>query len=109
MGNKINPACLSVEDNRVFVSFEDGILRTATRKFWRTYHTGAWCVQLGDKLSKMPRKGQQLRVTNWHHGVPVKIEAKYMGIWKTIFERKELPDNLHCLAHCGESSEESRK
>jgi len=101
MGDKINSACLSIEDDRVFVSFKDGVLRTATGKFWRTYRTGMFVVKLESGLSKVPRRAQQLRITNWHHKMPVKIEAKGKGIWETIFERSELPDNIHCLANCG--------
>jgi hypothetical protein len=102
LGDKIDPACLSVEDDRVFVSFQNMQIRTATQRFWRCYHDGVWVASLPFELSKIPRKGQRLRITNWHHGMPVKIEMyhKKDKNWETLFERNELPEGLHCLADC---------
>lgn len=100
MGEKINSACLSVDSERVFVSFVDGVLRTATRCFYRQYKDSMWACTLEGTLSEMPKKGQRLRITNWHHGLPVKIEIKEGKTWETIYERDELPEGIHCLANC---------
>ena len=95
MGDKINSACLSTED-RGFVSYEQPICELKT---------DAWTAILPFNLSRIPKKGQRLRITNWHHGIPVKIEARHkeerIWIWETIFERSELPEGFHCLAGCG--------
>ncbi len=97
----INSACLSVHSDRVFVGFEEGVFKTATSGFYRRHWGEIWCCELSDNLfSNIPKRGQGIRITNWHGAVPVKIEMKNKRGWTTIFQRDELPEGLACLAGC---------
>jgi len=100
MGEKIKKECLSKPITRVFVSYNGKVLRTAEREFWRKYHDSCWVVALPDAIALNDLKiGQTLRITNWHDGMPVKIEVREEdGRWRLIFERDELPEGLKCLA-----------
>lgn len=99
MGEKIKKECLSEPITRVFVSYDGKILRTASHEFWRKYHDSSWVVALPDAIAlNYLKTGQTLRITNWHGGMPVKIEVREEGRWRLIFERNELPEGLKCLA-----------
>ncbi len=101
MSEKIHTECLSVDNDRVFVSYADGVIRTATKEFYRRYKDSIWAAKLFKPLafgSLTP--GQRLRVTNWHGGLPVKIEAKVKRHWEIIYEIDELPEGITCLAGC---------
>ncbi len=97
----IDPVCLSVDSDRVFVGFEGGVFKTATRDFYRRYRSDVWrCGLSAELFSRIPKRGQGIRITNWHNAVPVKIEIKNRRGWETIFQRDELPGELTCLAGC---------
>jgi hypothetical protein len=111
-GEKIHPECLSIEKDRVFVSYDpiSKEIRTATRWFWSAFKTNVWVAKLVHPISPVPKKGRRLRFTMWHNAVPVKIELKIKGSWETIYELNELPYGLKCLAGCytkGGTSNES--
>lgn len=102
MREKIHTECLNAIDDRVFVSYdpESREIRTATKEFLRRYKSHIWVVKLLQPLFPVPRRGQRLRFTMWHHSFPVKIEAKVKSDWETIYELDDLPYGHKCLAGC---------
>ena len=100
MGDQINQLCLHVNEKRVFVSYENGVLRTANSDYYHRYNRSSYRLDLDTPPSYIPFPGQPLRITSWHQSMPVKIEMLTTHGWRIIFEKTELPDGLHCL--CGE-------
>jgi hypothetical protein len=98
---EIHTECLDVTD-RVFVSYDPAKMeiRTATKHFWRRYESHIWVARLIQPLISVPKPGSTIRVTDWHGGLPVKIEAEGEGPWEVIYEIDRLPPGLHCLAGC---------
>jgi len=103
MGEEINPKCLSINNDLVFVSYRDGVIRTASKDFYRRFKDSSMVAKLVKPLSAIPTTGQKIRITNWHNGLPVKIEAFIGKHRETIYEIDELPDGLTCLAGCSDA------
>ena len=100
MGEKIHPECLSVDEDSVFVNFTDGAIGTASKEYYRRWKDSSVVARLLKPLSFIPAPGQRLRKTNFHFGLPVKIEARVEKHWQTIYEIDELPEGFTCLAGC---------
>ena len=96
----IEKACLSVDSDRVFVGFKEGILYSATKDFYNKFKKHIWACHLPQKLKKIPRKGQCLCITFWHNYLPVKIELREKEDWIVIFKRNKLSKGVCCLAGC---------
>lgn len=84
--------------NRVFVSYEDGVIRTASPEFYKCHETYNKCAALTKPLSQIPKEGVALRVALWHGMVVTQIEAMIEKNWETIYRIEELPNNLSCYA-----------
>ena len=90
----LNRRCLTVDNDRVFVSYDnDHEFRTAPRAYFQRHHDSVFASSL-QGLKDLPEKGAQLRITLWHGGIPVKIEVLVGRKWKVLFERKNLPECL---------------
>lgn len=88
---KVKEECLSIDANRVFVDYEDGIIKTATPGFFRRYKTHIWVAKLTKPLLAIPKQGQRLRMTLFHRAIPIKVEIKEGRAWKLIYESNEVP------------------